>query len=44
MALSRVKIALEIKVEITLQAAVEIQSLIKQGVVPDFTVIKFEGY
>ena len=44
MALGRVKIALEIKVGIALQAAVEIQSLIGQGVVPNLTVMEFKGY
>ena len=44
MVLDHVKIALEIKVGITLQAIVEIQILIEHGVVPNFAVIEFEGY
>ena len=44
MALGHIKIALEVKVGIALQAIVEIQSLIGWGVVPNLTIVEFKGY
>ena len=44
MVLGYIKIALEIKVGIDLQAAVKIQGLIEYSIVPNLTIVGFKNY